>query len=188
MELPNNGQSSPRNFIDSVNFYSELRFLMYEEMRSRYEKFAFSHISFNDALLANKWDALDPDKSRDEINWVLAHQHYTAKSRFKRFDISIKSGSNLLGLAYGMPSKAKTKLKIDIVEATPFDAHRNSFKAIEVISVAAQIYGAFLGADEIRVMRPVNDKVAKYYCSYGYELYQPESKNLPVYCSMKLED
>ena len=59
-------------------------------------------------------------------------------------------------------------------------------EAVRQLSEAALSYADLQGADEIRIIKPVNDKAAKYYASYGYEVIQPIKKKMPAFCSMKL--
>lgn len=181
----NQGADELNSFKSAVRLYSELRALLYEQMNSRYPGFNFTPVSLNDAITANSWKS-DETKDRGFIDWISCHRYYNAKSRFKRFDLSVKSASDLVSIAYGMPSRGKTKLNIDVIEATPIANHKMGYKAFEVISTAAQIYGVLLGADEIRIMRPINDKVMEHYCKLGYEFCEPAKKSLPVYCSMSL--
>jgi hypothetical protein len=52
---------------------------------------------------------------------------------------------------------------------------------------AAQIYASALGADEVRIMNLVDDRVRDYYCSYGYEFVRPRKTSLMPYCTIKVE-
>lgn len=140
-----------------------------------------------DAIQADKWRHIDTNKGRNNWSWESAYRLYRRKSGFKRFDLSVKSGANVTGLSYGEPSQAKTKLKIDIVEATPFKKHKQNTQIFDVISTAAQFYAVLLGADEVRIMNPLNDDLVNYYCSFGYDYVTPKKTKLGVYCSMKVE-
>ena len=174
------------SFSEALRFYGDLRKVLYDEMRVVFPGFMCSPISMRHAVEADGWVSAEHTASRSMWRWVDAHQYYNDKKRFKRYDIAINAGGNLLGLAYGMPSQAKTKLKVNILEGTPYKVHKKNTRIFELISESAQIYADLLGADEVRIMRPVNEDVANYYCSYGYEFVEPAGKNIPVYCSLKL--
>lgn len=169
-----------------MRFYDNLRKALYDEMRAVFPGFACSPINLRDARQADTWVDVDHSGSRSMWRWVDAYSHYNDKKRFKRYDIAIKTGANLIGLAYGMPSQTKTKLKVNILDGTPYEAHKKDARIFELISASAQIYADLLGADEVRIMRPANQDVANYYCSYGYEYVEPAGKKMLVFCSLKL--
>ncbi len=177
---------SNMGFRETVKFYKGLRTLMYDEMNNIYPGFQSGPITLDLALTADTWANADHSKSRQMWSWVNAYSYYTDKKRFKRYDLSVKRGGSLVGLVYGVPSQAKTQLKVNLIEGTPISAHKKDARIFELISESAQIYADLLGADEIRIMRPVNQEVANYYCTYGFEFVEPAGKNLPVYCSLKL--
>jgi len=178
---------SDLGFGELVQFYADLRKLMYTEMNDVFPGFSTEPVTLNLAMEADKWSGINHAKSRELWSWVDAFHYYSDKKRFKRFDISIKNSGLLLGLAYGMPTKAKTKLKINVIEATPYAVHKKNTRIFELISESAQIYASLLGADEVRIMRPANNDVANYYCSYGYEYVKPTNKSMPVYCTLKIK-
>lgn len=178
---------SAMEFREVTKFYRELRGLLYSDLAANFPGLQFGSITEQDAAVADTWDSIDPNKGRDLLNWKAAFKHYTAKTRFKRFDLRIKNGGNLVGLSYGMPSKVKTQLKIDLIESTPISLHKGNTKALEVITYAAQMYGILLGADEIRIMRPINRTVIDLYERYGFDFVESQCKRTPHYCSMKLE-
>lgn len=177
---------SNMSFRETVGFYNKLRQMMYNEMNMLYGGFHSSAITLSLAQEADNWANTTHTVSRQMWQWVDAYSYYSDKKRFKRFDLAVRNGGHLVGLAYGRPSKVKTQLKIDLIESTPIAAHKQGFRIFELISECAQIYADLLGADEIRIMKPVNADVAKFYCKYGYELVEPAKKRFPVYCSLKL--
>lgn len=174
---------SNHTFLETKQYYNELRKVLYDQLKEDFVGFNFTPITFADAVQADAWKG----KGRDEWSWKAAYEVYQRKSSFKRFDLCIKHAGFVSGLTYGMPTQTKTKLKVDIIESTPFREHKNNQKIFEIISTAAQYYAVLLGADEVRIMNPLNDDLVKYYCSYGYEFVEPVKKKLGTYCSMKIE-
>ena len=86
-----------------------------------------------------------------------------------------------------MPTQAKTKLKINIIEATPIEEHKKNTQIFELISTAAQYYAILLGADEVRIMNPLNADLSDYYATFGYNLVAPAKGKIGTYYSLKLE-
>ena len=171
-------------FSEVAQFYSELRRLLYQEVNQRYSQFIASPISHRDCVEADSWSKVEP-QLRNDWHWVVEYPGY--RKCFKRFDIAFKQGGKLTSLSYGVPTAHNTGLKIDLIESTPFTADKLGIKGFELISYAAQVYAAMLGADEIRVMKPTSAKARDHYVSFGYEYVRQEHKpSLPDYCVMKL--
>lgn len=177
---------SQLNFHEVVQYYSELRCLMYEELNQDFRLHQCGRISSADAFQADNWRGVDGLKQRYAWRWGDAYVAYNRKNMFKRFDLSIKVGNKVVGLAYGAPTISKSNLKIDIIEATPYKDHKSDVKVFEVITRAAHYYGALLGADEVRLMNPLSESLINYYCSYGYEYVKPMRRRMGVYCAMKV--
>ncbi|PUA28444.1 MAG: hypothetical protein B0W54_18545 [Cellvibrio sp. 79] len=178
---------SELSFKEVASYYGELRQALYEELNEIYPWFKCGRISHSDAIQADQWRHLVKSPARAEWRWVDAYSFYNRKNAFKRFDLCIKNGSNVVGLAYGEPTVSKSTLKIDIIEATPYQEYKKGIKTFEVVSRAAQYYAILLGADEVRIMNPLSKELANYYCSFGYEYVEPRAKHIGVYCSMKIE-
>ncbi len=174
------------SFPEVVKYYSKLRSTLYEELNSIYPLHRCGPISSSDAYQADKWRGIDQNKNRYAWRWIDAYSAYNRKSSFKRFDLSIKRGSHIVGLSYGEPTVSKKSLKIDIIESTPYEEHKKDTRVFEIVSRAAQYYGILLGADEVRIMNPLSDDLVNYYCSYGYEYVEPMKRKLGVYCTMKI--
>ncbi len=170
-------------FHETVNYSQDLRAVLYDQLKSEYSQFNFTPISYSDAAQADLWQG----HGRNEWSWKSAYSIYQRKSGFKRFDLSIKNGINVCGLSYGMPTKSKSKLKIDIIESTPYHRHKNNTKIFGLISQAAQYYALLLGANEVRIMNPLNEKLINHYCSYGYDYIQPRKSKIGNYCSINIE-
>lgn len=174
-------------FSQVVRFYEQLRKEVYVHTETIDPQFKCLEISHSDAIKADTWQTINHTRERSQWSWLHAYKCYNSKSSFKRFDLCIKNGSNLVGLAYGMPTKSKGKLKIDIIESTPVKKDKLNCSIFEIISTGSQAYAALLGANEIRLMNPLNEELSKFYSRFGYERVEPAKKNLGIYCSMRLE-
>lgn len=186
MSIARNSKSSGLNFRDTVEFYNKLRERMYQVVKADWPGFQISSINLNNVRQADSWASSD-FKERKVWSWLDAYNVYRSKSNFKRFDVSVTCGGETIGLSYGLPTRHKTKLKVDIIEATPIKEHKRGIQVFEIISECAQIYATLLGADEVRIMNPLNARLTAYYCSHGYELVMPAKHSLGIYCAMKIE-
>lgn len=172
------------DFNKTKEYYSELRKELYKDLRQNFGQFIATPISFSDCLEADSWKKIEPEK-RNDWHWTNAYHVY--QKAFKRFDIAFKQGGKLVSLSYGIPTAHKTGLKVELIESTPFKEDKLGVKSFQVISYAAQVYAAMLGANEIRVMKPTSPESKAHYCSFGYEYVSNSHKpSLPDYCVMKL--
>lgn len=172
------------DFSEVTTFYSELRQLLYKRVNQKYAQFMATPINHRDCMTADSWANFEPERRGD---WFWSAEYHGYQKVFKRFDIAFKQNQKLVSLAYGIPTAHKTGLKINLIESTPFREHKLGIKGFELVSYAAQVYAAMLGADEIRVMRPTSKKARSYYGSWGYEYVSQEHKpSLPDYCVMRL--
>ena len=171
-------------FSEVVEFYNELRYILYKRVNKKFSQFQATPINYNDCVIADSWINVD---SRGRGDWYWTKEYHGYIRLFKRFDIAFKQGGKLVSLSYGVPTAAKTGLKINLIESTPFKQDKLGIKAFELLSYAAQVYAAMLGADEIRIMQPTSPGNRAYYCSFGYEYVSNSHKSsLPDYCVMKL--
>lgn len=172
------------DFDEVVQYYSELRQLLYKTVNQKYSQFQATPVSYRDCTMADSWSEVQPQR-RSDWHWKAEYHGY--RRAFKRFDISFKQSQKLVSLSYGIPTAHSTGLKVNLIESTPFKEDKLGVQGFELISYAAQVYAAMLGADEIRIMKPTSPKVRSYYCSMGYEYVSQENKpSLPDYCVMKL--
>lgn len=172
------------DFGEVAQFYSELRRRLYKRASQKFSSFIATPISYRDCIQADSWAQEEP-KRRNDWHWTAEHSGY--QKAFKRFDIAFKQGQKLVSLSYGMPTAHSSGLKINLIESTPFKDDKLGFKGFELISYAAQVYAAMLGADEIRIMRPTSVKTRSYYEAQGYHyVSQVHKPSLPDYCVLKL--
>ncbi len=174
------------NYKEVQDYYRDLRSFVFAQTLEAYPDNSLSANSIRliDAMTADAWAEEEPEK-RNYWSWVDAFHYYNKQA--KRFDLCISRSGELVGLSYGIPTAHKSKLKIELVEGTPFSLHKGGLKVFNVVSTAAQIYALLLGADEVRVMNPVNDRVRDFYCSLGYAYVKPKKTSLIPYCTIKVE-
>lgn len=100
------------------------------------------------------------------VNWDWAESYPELCFRHpKRFECAIWNRGQLNGLSLGRPTYRGGSLRLDFVEATPGD---KDIPVMDVVVVAMQTYADMLGARELRIMHPINERVKSYYASHGF--------------------
>jgi hypothetical protein len=82
----------------------------------------------------------------------------------KRFELSIWHKGVLSGLALGRPTWSNNKLRLDFIEGSP-EKHALGGLVFDITVIAAEAYADAIGATQIRVMNPINEKVRNHYLS-----------------------
>lgn len=86
-------------------------------------------------------------------------------------------GTSLVSLSLGRPTYNGSKLRLDFIEGNP--EKPDGIKAFEHTFIAMVGYAQVLGADELRVMNPINSDVKRYYETFGLN-YVPKSDYLYI--------
>lgn len=101
------------------------------------------------------------------VDWDWAQGYRAFKSRYpKRFELALWDSSELASLSLGRPTYNGGSLRLDLLEASP--GKRNGLKVFEPTFLAMVSYATALGANELRIMNPVNDEVKAYYEKFGF--------------------
>ncbi len=115
------------------------------------------------------------------VDWDWAEGYKSFKFRYpKRFELALWHKNQLVSLSLGRPTYAGTGLRLDIIEGSP---EKREVKVFPAVIAAMTVYASALGAQEIRVMNPINEAVKNYYASQGFTfvakydyLYKPLSE------------
>lgn len=100
------------------------------------------------------------------VNWDWLGSYPELKFRYpKRFECAVWHKGKLNALSFGRPTYYGGSLRLDFVEASP---EEREIAVFDIIIVAMRTYADMLGARELRIMHPINDKVADYYASHGF--------------------
>jgi hypothetical protein len=75
----------------------------------------------------------------------------------------------LCGLALGKPSVARDNLTITLLEGSPVRTHPLRGHVLRIVLEAAEAYGMALGAEVLRIARPLPSALPKYQ-AYGFSL------------------
>lgn len=134
---------------------------------------------------ANSWEQ-NPKRHDDAIwSWRRGFGSY-AKQHPKRFELSIWfAKAQLCGLSLGKPTYSGSKLRLDIIEGAP-GSHPLKGKVVELTVLAAKTYAASLDAEQVRIMRPVNNDVIRYYEKHGFTYFHGKNSNVPSHLWLNL--
>ncbi|MFT6123464.1 MAG: hypothetical protein ACJASG_001998 [Oleiphilaceae bacterium] len=89
----------------------------------------------------------------------------------KAFDLSVWHGNSLCSLTLGRPIYKGTEMQLDFIEKFT-DNPVFSGDMFGISLIAYEAYGKVIGAKQLRIMNPENDKLIKYYSSYNSFSYQ----------------
>lgn len=84
----------------------------------------------------------------------------------KRFELALWHNNQLASISAGRPTYNATGLRLDFIEKTPNDI---DIKVFPITLAAMNVYADSLGANELRIMNPINEEVKEYYRSFGLE-------------------
>ncbi|MES2824376.1 MAG: hypothetical protein V4732_12290 [Pseudomonadota bacterium] len=121
-----------------------------------------SGIDFKASIAAKQW-ASSPERLPEiGIAWPELATRY-ARTVPKRFELAIWHRDFFLcGLALGKPTRNGNKLRLDFIEKSPT---KNSLSGVitDITIIAAEAHADAIGASQIRIMNPINEKVRNYY-------------------------
>lgn len=154
-----------------------------EVISSRYHgRVSLRNIDTLSLAHAERWETCV--ERSDDATWTWTGNKGFRKYAYshpKRFDLAIwYANSQLCGLSVGKPTYNGSKMRLDIMEGAP-ENHPLKKKVVEITVLACEAYASMIGAEQIRIMRPVNTKVVKYYESLGFTLRQGKESNTPTY-------
>lgn len=174
--------------LDAENRYKEYRAEVFKYVKKALDYPDSQNISLKDidatALMqARLWDRI-PER-RVDFNWEIDCQTY--RKRYpKRFELAIWYQNRLESLALGRPSYNGSRVRLELVERLAGNSQLKG-RTFLITELSLIAYANLLGAEEIRIMEPINDSVKSYYVSRGYT-YVPSSgaRHFPDYCVKKL--
>lgn len=115
------------------------------------------------ALIAAKQWELSPNRHTD-WNWFEGYSAF----RFahpKRFELAIWENNELISLTLGRPTYHGTAMRMDFLEAAP--DYEGRIKIFPIAFLALMAYARALGAVEVRLVKPINETVRRYYERHG---------------------
>jgi len=179
--------------MQATHLSAERKYKEYRAEVFKYVKEALSYsdsddihlkdIDFSALCQARLWEKI-PERKVD-FKWETDCQIYR-KRHPDRFEIAIWHQNRLESLALGRPSFNGTRLRLELVERLAGNSILKG-RAFQITELALIAYANLIGAEEIRIMQPINESVKNYYVGRGY-IYVPTTgaRHFPDYCVKKL--
>lgn len=152
---------------DAEERYTRIRQAVLDEvnkdlMGSKHQGLRARLIEQSALMQSGRWG----NSARRRVDWSWVEGYSLFKFRHpKRFEMALWQGHNLISLSLGRPTYNGTKLRLDFIEGNP--EKPDGVKVFEYTFLAMVGYAQMLGADELRVMNPINKDVKRYYESFG---------------------
>jgi hypothetical protein len=109
------------------------------------------------------------DSALRKVDWPWSDGYSGYRASYPdRFEIALWHNSKLVALSLGRPTKSKSGLRLDFVEAAPSDLAPERPEVFPFVIIGYETYARLIGATQIRIMNPINAAVASYYERFGY--------------------
>jgi hypothetical protein len=126
------------------------------------DEVTLSDIDFKASIAAKQWLSSPERQSEIGIAWPEITIRY-ARTVPKRFELAIWHRDLFLcGLALGKPTRSGNKLRLDFIEKSP-DKNPLSGLITDITIVALEAYALSIGATQLRITNPINEKIKNYY-------------------------
>ena len=103
------------------------------------------------------------DSRRVGWSWNSVKKKY--QSHPKRFELAIwYRGLTLCGVGIGKPTNSGGKIRLDYIESSPTSTSLDGL-VVDITLACLRIYADFIGAHQIRIMKPINSNLRDYYLS-----------------------
>jgi hypothetical protein len=172
--------------LSAINKYEqyriEARTIAKESLPASLKRLTLEKIDHRALTAFRTWRDLPERK----VNW-----DWTFASRYcvrhpKAFDLSVWNGNTLLSLTLGRPTYKGASIRMDFIESLPKHTIYTG-QLFSVSQLAYQTYGRLIGAEYIRIIEPMNEKLIQFYTSedVGFSL-MPAKQGNPHYLVKKL--
>lgn len=128
------------------------------------------HIDAEALLQAKIWEARRHGLG-NTVPWSFSNDYQEWSARHPaRLDVATWNHTTLCGLAIGIPTKTGKSMRLDVIEANP-DKTLLSGHVFNIAITAFEAYADAIGATQIKIMRPLNQKLISLYQQKGF-IYQ----------------
>ena len=154
--------------LDAEQRYTAIRQLTLQVAQGKLSaraEYASLTLKLIDSFALNASKAWENSPSR-RVDWNWVEGYSAFKFRYpKRFELAIWANNKLQSLTLGRPTYTGTALRLDFIEASP--VKDKNLKVVPATLFVMLTYAEALGANELRIMNPINEDVKKYYQSLG---------------------
>ena len=175
-----------RSYQQTKRHYEDLRQVVYEFSEEEFRALGatFSEISYSDTVEADNWNWDNAEKT-PSWEWRSLYHNYHSHSGIKRFDLAVRSRGNLCALCYGVPSRGKLILKLHALSRRPQN-NPLSGNVLSMVLFSADSYARLIGAEEMWLCNPMNNKLVSLYESVGFTAHF-NGLGIPTHLSMRLQ-
>lgn len=143
--------------------YTEIRLATLAAISKNYPASLGLNFRLVDELALTATKAWPKEQRRIDLNWVAGYPAFRFRYP-KRFELALWQNGSLATLALGRPTSKCGGIRLDFLEATPLT---RDIRVVPVVLATMVAYATALGANEIRLVEPINEAVRKYYERFG---------------------
>ena len=140
--------------VQTEERYRIYREVAYEEVMEEFPGINIKGISYSDVVVADAWKLHSDESARVERgswDWTKEYRYY--QNRPNRLEVSLWRGG-LGALCYGQLSKHGTRVRLNLIEATPIRPSPLGMRALPILSVVAATFANIVGASELWILDP----------------------------------
>ncbi len=173
-------KANVRNRYDE--YKNQAREMASDALPSYLKKLRLEAIDHKSVVASKLWHK-NPER---KVDWDWSDSKNYCSRYPKSFDLSIWNQNTLISLSLGRPTFKGTSMRLDFVERTP-DTDVYSGRIFTITRLAYETYGRLIGAEFIRIMEPMNEKLIHHYTSSdrGFSLVSAK-QGVPHYLVKKL--
>lgn len=148
--------------------YRLFREAVYSAVMESFPGIVADSLQFKDCLDADTWKTLCTEQARNERgswSWQSAYLHY--QNHPNRFEITLRASGVLCALCYGQTSQHHTRVRMNLIEATPQRPSPLGRRALPVVAFAASTFAELVGADEVWLIDP-DPRLERLYVGEGF--------------------
>lgn len=173
----NAGLASAHQKYDQIR-HSTLK-VAQAQLQSEEPLISVSDIHDHALALARLWEA-SPKRHPDATwSWVDGVRRYKFVNPAS-LDVALWFSGILCSLSIGKPTMHGHAMRLDVIEAAP-DAHPLEHRVVDINLRVIRTYADAIGATQIRIMRPLNDKLVRHYEKHGYTLVRGKASRHPTF-------
>ncbi|MDV2081238.1 hypothetical protein [Marinobacter xestospongiae] len=178
---------SRKSYQEFKKKYEEVRLDVYKEVPYAINMPLVKLTPINNLALAKyrEWSVGTTTRKPPNGGWDWATWSAVYREKYpKRIEIAIWYGGTLCGLALGKMSEKNVHVRLEVLEGSTSPIHPLKGRVAYIALTAVEMFGYALGAEESRVIDPV-DGAIRSYGKLGYRLF-PAAKKQPRYMSKVL--
>lgn len=157
-----------RTHASAESKYQLYRQAVYEAVMVAFPGIVADSIRFKDCLEADTWKTVCSEHARPErASWSWRRECFHYRNHPNRFEIALRAAGKLGALCYGQTSRHHTRVRMDLVEASPERPSPLGRRALPLVAFAAGSFAELVGADEVWLVDP-DPRLERLYIKDGF--------------------